>query len=174
RASDRERDRPIQALVWDYVDAEANRRWRIQDEPSAELVIKEINGYYVTSPAAVPTAVGLAVATPSAPLLASAAGLVRGAQTSLKTAVPLNSFAELRDDGSTACGAWIYTGIYAGGRNHAADRRGDDWVSLGWGFSWPANRRLMYNRASADVQGNPWPKEARLAREHPQNGRVLR
>jgi formate dehydrogenase major subunit len=172
RDSNRERDRPIQALVWDYVDAEANRRWRVQDEPSADLVLKEINGYYVAPTAAVPAAVGLAVATPSAPLLAAAVGLVQN--TSLKTAVPLNSFGDLRDDGSTACGAWIYTGIFAGGRNHAADRRGDDWVSLGWGFSWPANRRLMYNRASADVQGNPWPKEARLAQQHPRNGQVLR
>src|SRR5262249_22267326 len=63
-------------------------------------------------------------------------------------------------------GAWIYTGTYAGGRNHADNREGDDWVSLGWGFSWPANRRLMYNRCSADPAGNPWPKEARLARQH--------
>jgi formate dehydrogenase major subunit len=125
-----ERDRPIQALVWSYVDAEANKRWAIRDEPSAELVLKEINGYDV------------------------------------KSGEPLKSFAELKDDGRTACGAWIYGGIYAGGKNHAADRVGDDWVSLGWGFSWPANRRLMYNRCSADPKGDPWPKEARLARRH--------
>jgi formate dehydrogenase major subunit len=55
----------------------------------------------------------------------------------------------------------------------AARRRGDDWVSLEWGFSWPANRRLMYNRASADLQGRPWPKEARLARVHRSGQRIF-
>jgi formate dehydrogenase major subunit len=124
------RDRPIQHLTWDYVDRASNQRWRIGDEPSAERILREINGYDVVS------------------------------------GQPLSSFAELRDDGRTACGAWIYSGIYAGGRNHAADRRADDWVSLGWAFAWPANRRLLYNRCSADPQGNPWPKEARLARQH--------
>ncbi len=67
----------------------------------------------------------------------------------------------MRDDGRTACGAWIYTGVYAGGRNHAANRNGDNWVSLGWGFSWPANRRLMYNRASAAPDGTPWSERKR-------------
>jgi formate dehydrogenase major subunit len=140
--SQEKRDRPIRALVWDYLEPEANARWKIKDEPSAELVVKEVNGY-----------------------VCGAGGLKKG-----KT---LKSFAELKDDGSTACGAWIYTGIYAptpeqpDGHNHAANRRGDDWVALGWGFSWPANRRIMYNRASADPRGNPWPKEARLARENP-------
>ena len=38
-------------------------------------------------------------------------------------------------------------------------------MSLGWGFAWPANRRILYNRCSADPQGSPWAKEARLARE---------
>ena len=51
---------------------------------------------------------------------------------------------------------------------------GDDWVALGWGFAWPANRRIMYNRASADPQGNPWPKEARLARAVRQRREGLR
>src|SRR5262249_22599929 len=52
------------------------------------------------------------------------------------------------------------------GHNRAAGRSADAWVSPGWGFSWPANRRLMYNRCSADLDGRPWPKEARLARAH--------
>src|SRR6185369_15998330 len=93
----------------------------------------------------------------------------------LKDAKPLASFSELKDDGSTASGAWIYTGIYAGGKNQAANRVGDDWVSLGWGFAWPANRRIMYNRCSADPHGNPWPKEARLARQFaPRDGKTYR
>src|SRR5205823_5348969 len=76
------------------------------------------------------------------------------------------------------CGAWIYSGIYAPapgqplGRNRAANRQGDDWVSPGWGFSWPANRRILYNRCAADLQGNPWLKEARLDRLHPRDGRT--
>jgi formate dehydrogenase major subunit len=83
----------------------------------------------------------------------------------------VKGFGELKADGSTACGAWIYSGVYAptesepDGHNAAANRDGDDdWVALGWAFSWPANRRVMYNRASADPRGAPWPKEARLAR----------
>jgi formate dehydrogenase major subunit len=66
-------------------------------------------------------------------------------------------FAALKDDGSTACGCWIYSGIYPEeGHNRARDRQGDNWVSLGWGFAWPANRRILYNRASADPAGKPW------------------
>ena len=65
--------------------------------------------------------------------------------------------AELQADGSTACGCWIYTGIMPEeGHNRARDRRGDDMAALEWGFAWPANRRIMYNRASADPQGRPW------------------
>jgi formate dehydrogenase major subunit len=143
--SEDERDRPIQALLWDYLDPEANEKWQIKDEPSAELVIKEINGYQWPAAAV-------------------------GGGNPLMQGKPLNTFNDLKDDGSTACGAWIYTGIYANGKNQAANRQGDDWVALGWAFSWPANRRLMYNRASADPRGNPWPKEARLAREFGRGG----
>jgi formate dehydrogenase major subunit len=136
--STEDRDRPIRALVWDYLIPAANEHWQIKDEPSAERVLREINGY------------------------------------DWRTDQPLADFGLLKDDGSTACGAWIYTGIYAGGVNHANGRTADDWVSLGWGFSWPANRRLMYNRASADPRGNPWPKEARLASLHRSNGQPMR
>ena len=70
---------------------------------------------------------------------------------------PVKTFGDLKDDGSTASGAWIYTGIYPeDGVNLAAARTGDDYVSLGWGFAWPANRRILYNRASADPEGKPW------------------
>ena len=71
--------------------------------------------------------------------------------------VPVKSFGDLKDDGSTASGAWIYTGIYPEeGLNKAAARVSDDYVSLGWAFAWPANRRMLYNRASADPSGKPW------------------
>jgi formate dehydrogenase major subunit len=69
----------------------------------------------------------------------------------------VKSFTELRDDGSTACGCWIYSGMVPeAGRNLARGREGDDGAALGWGFAWPANRRILYNRASADPSGKPW------------------
>jgi formate dehydrogenase major subunit len=75
---------------------------------------------------------------------------------------PVQSFADLKDDGSTASGGWIYTGIYPEeGVNKAAARTGDDYASLGWGFAWPANRHILYNRASADPQGRPWSERKR-------------
>ena len=130
------RDRPIRALTWDYIDPEENRAWKVKDEPSARRVLKEVNGYFTA------------------------------------TGKPVKGFGDLKDDGSTACGAWIYSGVYAptpsepDGHNFAANRAGDDWVALGWGFAWPANRRVMYNRASADPAGRPWAKEARLGKRH--------
>ncbi len=69
----------------------------------------------------------------------------------------LKTFTELKDDGSTACGAWIYTGVAPDDTKlMSRNRKADDWVSLEWGFSWPANRRILYNRASADAAGKPW------------------
>jgi formate dehydrogenase major subunit len=72
---------------------------------------------------------------------------------------PLSSYTELKDDGSTTCGCWIYCGCYADGENQPARRKPgheQDWVAAGWGWSWPANRRILYNRASADRDGRPW------------------
>ena len=72
---------------------------------------------------------------------------------------PLAAYTELRDDGSTACGCWIYCGVYADGVNQAARRvpgRDQSWVAPEWGWAWPANRRILYNRASADPGGEPW------------------
>jgi formate dehydrogenase major subunit len=69
----------------------------------------------------------------------------------------LSGFGAVRDDGSTVCGNWIYSGAYpAPDRNLAAARRADNYVSLGWGFNWPANRHIMYNRAAARPDGQPW------------------
>jgi formate dehydrogenase major subunit len=71
--------------------------------------------------------------------------------------VLVKGFADLKDDGSTVAGAWIYSGIYPEeGVNKAAARVSDDYVSLGWAFAWPSNRRILYNRASADPSGKPW------------------
>jgi formate dehydrogenase major subunit len=72
---------------------------------------------------------------------------------------PLSRYQELKADGSTACGCWIYCGCYADGVNQAARRKPgqeQSWVAPEWGWAWPANRRLLYNRASADPDGKPW------------------
>ena len=72
---------------------------------------------------------------------------------------PLTSYEQLKDDGSTACGCWIYCGVYADGVNQAARRKPlteQNWVAGEWGWAWPANRRILYNRASADPDGKPW------------------
>ncbi|MBW9206345.1 molybdopterin-dependent oxidoreductase [Mumia sp. zg.B17] len=72
---------------------------------------------------------------------------------------PLSSFIEMKADGSTLGGCWIYTGVYKDGVNQAARRKpGSDqsFVAPEWGWAWPANRRMLYNRASADPSGKPW------------------
>jgi len=72
---------------------------------------------------------------------------------------PLSTFTELRGDGSTSCGCWIYCGVFAGGVNRAARREPageQDWTGREWGWAWPADRRILYNRASADPAGRPW------------------
>lgn len=78
----------------------------------------------------------------------------------LATGKLLNSFAEMRADGTTTGGNWIYTGVYTEQGNNAARRGLDDPTGMGffhnWAFSWPANRRVLYNRASADAEGRPW------------------
>jgi formate dehydrogenase major subunit len=78
----------------------------------------------------------------------------------------LPGFAALMDDGSTTCASWIYSGIYPkpGLENLKAasrvpDAEGGGSANLGWGFAWPANRRIIYNRASARPDGTPWSEE---------------
>lgn len=123
-ASTDPKDRPIQDLVLDYPTQGPH------DEPSADAVLQEINGYRVAD-----------------------RSLVAG-------------FKDLAADGSTACGCWIYSGVYPeAGRNRAASRKPDGPDGPGghleWGFSWPANRRVLYNRASADPAGRPWSERKR-------------
>jgi formate dehydrogenase major subunit len=77
----------------------------------------------------------------------------------------LENFGQLQDDGSTMCGNWLHLGVYTEAGNNAQRRSTADPTGLGmyhnWAFSWPANRRIMYNRASADAEGKPWdPKRA--------------
>ncbi len=72
----------------------------------------------------------------------------------------LAGFGELKDDGSTQCGNWVYSGSWTEAGNMMARRGQDDPTGLGlyagWSWSWPANRRILYNRASADANGKPW------------------
>ena len=109
-------DRPVRELTWDYPEHGERR------EPSAEAVLREINGVGPDGRA-------------------------------------LSSSTQLRPDGSTACGCWIYCGVYADEVNQAARRRPgreQSAVAPEWGWAWPDNRRILYNRASADPEGRPW------------------
>jgi formate dehydrogenase major subunit len=135
-----ERDRPIQALTWDYAASRPCPRFRITDEPDVERVLAEINGWQVLD------------------------GGARGGQ--------LSDFGELRDDGSTACGAWIYCGVMPEeGRNLAAARDPSGPTHRGWGFAWPRNIRILYNRASADAEGQAWSERKRYVWWDEQAGR---
>jgi formate dehydrogenase major subunit len=87
---------------------------------------------------------------------------------------PLSSYEQLNEDGSTACGCWIYCGVYADGVNQAARRKPageQDWVAKEWGWAWPANRRILYNRASADPDGKPWSERKALVWWDDENAR---
>ena len=75
----------------------------------------------------------------------------------------LEGFASLANDGSTSCGCWIYSGVYpAPGRNRAREREPKGPYGHGWGFTWPADRRILYNRASARPDGTPWSERKKL------------
>jgi formate dehydrogenase major subunit len=126
-----------------YEGSERHRDWPIVNlkwdypelgelrDPDVEAVLKEINGYEVA------------------------------------TGRPVNGFNELEADGSTASGCWIYAGVFADGVNQARRREPGDIAAAGgivspeWGWAWPANRRMLYNRASADPDGNPWSERKR-------------
>jgi len=76
-----------------------------------------------------------------------------------KAGQPLPLFTEMKADGSTEGGCWIYTGVFKDGVNQANRRKPrfeQDQTALEWGWCWPANRRILYNRASADPEGKPW------------------
>jgi formate dehydrogenase-N alpha subunit len=80
-------------------------------------------------------------------------------QVVVKKGQQVPGFAWLKDDGTTSCGNWIYSGCWTDGNNMA--RRGTEdpagqGVYPNWAWSWPANRRVLYNRASCDLSGKPW------------------
>ncbi len=77
---------------------------------------------------------------------------------------PVSGYLDLEPDGSTACGCWIYSGSFADGVNQPARRKPgseQSWVAPEWGWAWPSNRRILYNRASADPSGKPWSERKR-------------
>jgi formate dehydrogenase major subunit len=120
---------PILDLSWPY---------QIPHAPSAEELAREFNGY----------------------ALADVPDPKDSTKTLLKAGQQLPGFAPLQADGSTACGCWIYAGSWTEAGNQMARRDGSDpgglGSTLGWGWSWPANRRILYNRASCDPAGKPW------------------
>jgi formate dehydrogenase major subunit len=76
----------------------------------------------------------------------------------------IKKYQQLKEDGSTSCGSWIHAGIYKDGVNQADRRkpwREQDWVAREWGWAWPADTRILYNRASADPEGKPWSERKR-------------
>src|SRR2546421_3023309 len=83
----------------------------------------------------------------------------------IKAGQQLPGFAWLKDDGTTACGNWLYSGSWTEAGAQMQRRGTEDPSGLGifqnWAWSWPANRRVMYNRASCDPSGKPWDSERR-------------
>ncbi len=120
---------PILKLHWPYKNP---------TEPQAEEIARELNGYVVQS-----------VRDPNDP-----------AKLLLEAGKQVAGFGVLRDDGTTACGNWIYSGCFTEAGNMMARRDNSDPDDAGfyskWAFSWPANRRILYNRASCDLDGKPW------------------
>jgi formate dehydrogenase major subunit len=84
----------------------------------------------------------------------------------LKKNEQLAGFAQLRDDGSTACGCWIFAGCWTAAGNQMGRRDNSDPTGIGqtlnWAWAWPANRRVLYNRASCDTKGKPWDPTRKL------------
>jgi len=84
----------------------------------------------------------------------------------VKAGDQLAGFGQLRDDGSTSCGCWIYSGAWTQAGNQMARRDNSDPYGIGqtlnWAWAWPANRRVLYNAASCDPSGKPWNGKRRL------------
>jgi formate dehydrogenase major subunit len=75
----------------------------------------------------------------------------------------VSGYKDLKADGSTACGCWIYSGIFPNpNENLARKRESKDFYGHGWGFAWPSDRRILYNRASAKPDGSPWSERKKL------------
>jgi formate dehydrogenase major subunit len=138
-------DEPLRALDWWYPEDAVG-------EPQMESVLAEINGWFTDPAAKIPDA-------------GEKGGVMFGVDRDGNPhhGPQLNGFAELKADGSTACGAWIYSGVFGrDGVNKANSRKSRDYLGHGWGFSWPSDRRIIYNRASARPDGSPWSERKKL------------
>jgi formate dehydrogenase major subunit len=87
----------------------------------------------------------------------------------------IDAYPKLKADGTTACGCWIYCGVYQDGINQAARKKPhweqESYVAPEWAWAWPANRRLLYNRASADPDGKPWSERKKYVWWDPQEAK---
>jgi formate dehydrogenase major subunit len=123
-----------------------NLDWRYKDpgDPTPEELAKELNGYATED-----------ITDPNDP---TKVVIAKGKQ--------LVNFSVLRDDGKTSSGCWIYSGCFNEAGNNMARRDNSDPDNAGvfpnWAWAWPLNRRIIYNRASADVEGNPWDPSRKL------------
>jgi formate dehydrogenase major subunit len=132
-------DEPLRALDWWYPEDESG-------DPKMEAVLAEINGWYTD---AQPNADGVVF------------GLDR--EGNLHHGPQVDGYPRLTSDGSTASGCWIYSGVLGPDKiNKANSRNSKDYLGHGWGFVWPGDRRIIYNRASASPTGEPWSDRKKL------------
>ena len=147
-------DEPLRALDWWYPEDELG-------DPKMEAVLAEINGWHTVTQTIVS-----ARQNSQAGLPASLDGVLFGGvdrDGKSHHGPQVNGFPELKSDGSTACGCWIYSGVFGpDGVNKANSRKPKGYLGHGWGFSWPSDRRIIYNRASARPDGSPWSERKKL------------
>jgi formate dehydrogenase major subunit len=161
-------------LQWKYVAVPPPGQARVDQEILARIFLK-VKDLYSAEGGKFPDPIvniSWSYTTPQNPSLSDLAKEINGraladltdeqmspGQT-VKAGQQLPGFAWLRDDGTTACGNWLYSGSWTEAGSQAQRRNTDDPSGLGiypnWGWSWPANRRVMYNRASCDPSGKPW------------------
>ena len=146
KASNDPLDEPLRALDWWYPENE-------DGEPEAELILAEINGWKTDYHQGFQGVFQGGADRDGKPH--------HGAQ--------LSSYDELKDDGSTAAGCWIYTGLLGpDGVNKPRARKPHGRYGHGWGFAWPSDRRIIYNRASARPDGAPWSEQKKIIWWDPQ------
>src|SRR5207248_10525796 len=138
-------DEPLRALDWWYPEYEL-------DDPKMEAALAEINGWYTNPVAAVADR-------------GESDGIVFGVdrEGNPHHGPQIDGYPRLKSDGSTASGGWIYSGVLGPDKiNKALSRNSTDYLGHGWGFAWPSDRRIIYNRASANPIGEPWSERKKL------------
>jgi formate dehydrogenase major subunit len=149
-------DEPLRALDWWYPQDK-------QGEPKMEAVLAEINGWKTLEMWERPQRRDGDRGTQAPPTLEDGVVFGRDRNGEPHHGPQVADYNELKADGSTACGCWIYSGVFAqDGVNKANARDAKDYLGHGWGFSWPSDRRIIYNRASAKPNGEPWSERKKL------------